>query len=166
MPCLSARPERGRTCTSYPVGMASAKPVATACRPPGPSVTSSAATTSSPAAPSVAREGSGRPAPWGRRRTSTSTGGFKRIGNPFDEAARDRVLGAFIPAFDAGRRDEVHPVVGAAHHGFGSAAGNVIGDDPVGTLARALGGGMGDHVLRLRRKADQQAGALGVLGEA
>ena len=28
MPCLSARPERGRTCTSKPFGIAIAKPVA------------------------------------------------------------------------------------------------------------------------------------------
>src|SRR3990170_735262 len=42
IPLRIARPDRGRTWTSNPLGISIAKPVATACRAPGCSVTASA----------------------------------------------------------------------------------------------------------------------------
>src|SRR4051812_7544011 len=60
MPCLLARPERGRTCASKPSGSSSAKPHGTTAMPPGASTIglSIAAGRSRPAAPGVAYCGS------------------------------------------------------------------------------------------------------------
>ena len=44
----------------------------------------------------------------------------------------------------------------APHH----RAGNIIGHDPVRTLAVKLGLGMGQHIMGFSGKADHQCGAL------
>ena len=44
-------------------------------------------------------------------------------------------------------------------------ARDVVGDDPVGLLGGALGGGVGDDVVGLGGEADQQARAVGVRAE-
>ena len=58
MPCRAARPERGWTKPAWPSGIATARPVPTVARSPGPSSTRSHAERSRPASPSYARVGS------------------------------------------------------------------------------------------------------------
>src|SRR5207245_5880871 len=58
MPWRTASPLRGQTRPTWPGGISRDKPVGTAARPPGGSVTASAARRSAPAAPSVAYSGS------------------------------------------------------------------------------------------------------------
>src|SRR5687768_1109109 len=69
-----ARPLRGWTKAAYPSGSAIARPVPTIARSPGPSVTSLVVTTSAPASPGCAYDGSGTPG--SSRRTITSSGEF------------------------------------------------------------------------------------------
>ena len=79
-----------------------------------------------------------------------------------DEVARDVFLGRFGPILDAVGGDEVDAVARAAH----DVARHVVGDDPVGALGGALGGGIGDDVVGLGGEADQQARAVGMLRRA
>src|SRR5215831_12628796 len=71
MPCLRARPERGRTCPSKPCGISNASPVGTAARAPGASVigASAAEARSSPAAPADMYLGASAPGRNLRKRT-------------------------------------------------------------------------------------------------
>src|SRR5690606_29137946 len=134
------------------------KPVATAWRAPGRSVTFSAATTSIPAACSVARAGSGSPSPWGSRisRISISAGIAcslaDRLRYPLGQPPRDLGLAQPGPMFAAAGCDEMHLVAVAAHH----VAGDVVGDDPVGALAFALCRRLRRRIPGLRREADDQ----------
>src|SRR6476661_3807564 len=58
MPCRAASPERGWTKPAWPSGIATARPVPTSARSPGPSSTLSLAERSRPASPSYALVGS------------------------------------------------------------------------------------------------------------
>jgi len=85
MPCLLASPERGRTCASYPGGIAIANPqgiktIAPRAIDVGPAT---AAHTSIPAACSVIGRGNANPSPFASRFTCNITRVIQRIiGNP------------------------------------------------------------------------------------
>src|SRR6188768_744718 len=93
-PCRAARPERGCTRATYPSGTASATPVGTSARSPGPSVTSTAVTRSAPASPGWAYAGSGRS---GSRRT-TGTGSSTR--RTLDHARSGRIRSVDASGYD------------------------------------------------------------------
>ena len=62
------------------------------------------------------------------------------------------------PILDAGRRDQMHLRLVAAH---GASPGpHVVGHDPIGALGAALGGGVGDQILGLGGEADDEARTL------
>ncbi len=71
-------------------------------------------------------------------------------------------LWSFPASFRRCARDEMDLVAVAAH----DIAGHIVGDDPVGAFAAALGDGMFQHIIGLRGKADQQTRALLVLRQA
>src|ERR1700741_1549809 len=95
--------------------MATARPVATAWRAPGGSVTSSAASTSIPAAPSVAYSGSSSPSKCGSRLTRTGMLFCECKGNPFDDGPPYIFLGHFRKVLDARGRDNMHGIRRTAH---------------------------------------------------
>ena len=66
--------------------------------------------------------------------------------------------------FDAGRRDEMHRVVVAAHHA--AFRRDVVRHDPVAALALQLRLGVLDHLLGLGREADRQLSAASILSFA
>ena len=106
-----------------------------------------------------------RPWPWGRRFSLTPTGSVmfvfivlfdQRFGCAAHEFTGHVVLGHFGEAFDTLGGDDMHLVDVAAHHAFADRTGNIVGDDPVGALALALGLGVFDHVFRLGSEADEE----------
>src|SRR2546428_13740414 len=89
IPLRTARPLRGHTSPTWPAGISTWRPVATAARAPGESTTDSRARRSAPAAPSDAYSGS-VPAP--STLTSTATRGlyFQHAGQAEPLRARPR----------------------------------------------------------------------------
>ena len=85
----------------------------------------------------------------------------ERLCNPADEMRRDRFLGRLLPVFDALGGHQPHLVVRAAH----DIARHVVGDDPVGALGLALGGGIGGEVVGFGGEADEQGGPQRVASE-
>ena len=67
-----------------------------------------------------------------------------------------------MPALDAVGGDQMDLVGVAAHH----VARDVVGDDPVAALARALGLRMLDHIFGLGGKADDELRPASARGEA
>ena len=88
--------------------------------------------------------------------SSTFIAARQRVGDPLGEAGGDLALGHDRPVLDPVGVDEVDRVAVAAE---GAGAGrHVVGEDPVAALARALGARVGDDVVGLGGKADDQAG--------
>ena len=78
----------------------------------------------------------------------------KRRGDPLGEPGGDLALGHHRPVLDPVGVDQVDRVAVAAE---GAGAGrHVVGEDPVAALALPLGAGVGDDVLGLGGKADDQ----------
>src|SRR5690606_28155117 len=90
--------------------------------------------------------------------TTASVIAAQRLCDPGGQTPRDRVLAQTRPAFGAFGGDEGNGVFAAAHDP-GSGA-DVIGDDPVAALLLTLPRGIGDDVVGLGGKADNQTRAI------
>jgi hypothetical protein len=79
-------------------------------------------------------------------------------GDAIGEARCDFILGEFGPSLGCGGRDQMHRVLVTTHD-----AGrwrDIVGDDPIATLFGSLGLCVGDDVLGLSGKADDEPRAL------
>src|SRR3546814_18394729 len=84
------------------------------------------------------------------------------IGNLFHQFAGDGGLGQPVPAVYAVFANDMDPVGLAAHR----VGGDIVGDDPVPSLAVELRPRMVDHAVGLGGNAESPRGGLGAIREA
>src|SRR5580704_373413 len=174
-PCRAANPERGLIWPSLPGGRAIAMPVGIIARPCGAISTGASAGTaairSSPAASALWYCGNGKSAACGSRmmRTSILTWSVmpgrsrfrthKRRGDALDQKPRYLALRLRRPRFDAVWRNQVNDFDVAAHDP--GRRRHIVGQDPVAAFPGELGFGIGNEVVSLRGKTDDEARPAG-----
>ena len=164
-PGFSARPERGRSWTSWPGGISSARPVGTSARAPGASVRPCGAVAGGEVGAEV--HAGGAVGGVGRQRQRRVVAGqaadadgdasCQRPGDAVGERFGGRGLGHARPGLGAVGGDQRHGVLGAAHDAGRRA--DVVGDDPVGALAQRAWRWRWRRRRRSRRRSRRPAAA-------
>ena len=179
MPCLSARPERGRTWPSWPSGSSMTMPQGTSARAPGSSLKGFAAIDGGEkvepcrAFRLIARQAAG-PAhaaaagcrEEGAARLPRRAAHVRAAMSAAMRSTRRRATSALSSVGQSSTPSTRHEMnrVALASHDAGVPA-DIVGDDHVAAFLRELGARMLEHFLGLGREADDEARAARMMAD-